>query len=105
MTSKTIGACFAFTCFTAAIFVGWSVGNPATTVIIRAMIVMALAWWAGQGIAAIGQSVVDDNVRIYKEQHPIPASPGANTENSVPQEATPVILETPDNELTPNTEV
>ena len=66
---------------------------------------MALAWWVGQVIAAVGQSVVDENVRAYKEQHPIPALPGANAKNHDPQEPTPIIMETPDNAVTPNADV
>lgn len=64
--------------FAAALVVGFAVGNTTTTILWRAIGIMVLGWLVGLAIGAIAQRTVDDHVRTYKEQHPIP---GAAPEN------------------------
>lgn len=58
--------------FAAALVVGVAVGNTASTILWRAIAVMVLGWLVGLAIGAIAQRTVEDYLKAYKEQHPIP---------------------------------
>lgn len=67
-----IASCFAIVAFVAALAVGFVSGNAPGTVIMRATIVMILCWIIGQGIGALMQYVVDDDINTYKRLRPLP---------------------------------
>lgn len=56
----------------AALAVGFASGNPPGTVIVRATVVMILCWIIGQGIGALLQYVIDDDIDLYKRLRPLP---------------------------------
>lgn len=69
---RVIAACFAIVTFVAALAVGWASGNAPGTVIVRATVVMILCWVIGQGVGALLQYVVDDDIKSYKRSRPLP---------------------------------
>ncbi len=88
--AKVIASSFALVAFAAALFVGLQVGNPVTTVIYRATLVMLMCWPVGYAIGRIGQRVVDHNIETYKAQHPIPADmPPDTDQDQAAQDASP----------------
>jgi hypothetical protein len=58
--------------FAAAMVVGVVVGNPAETVLWRAIIALASCWIVGYLVGRVLQRTAEDYVRRYKESHPIP---------------------------------
>jgi len=69
---RVIAACFAIVTFVAALAVGLASGNPPGTVIVRATVVMIICWIIGQGIGALLQFVIDDDIDLYKRSRPLP---------------------------------
>ena len=69
---RVIAACFAIVTFVAALAVGLASGNPPGTVIVRATVVMVVCWIIGQGIGALLQYVIDDDIDSYKRSRPLP---------------------------------
>jgi hypothetical protein len=69
---RVIAACFAIVTFVAALAVGLASGNPPGTVIVRATVVMIICWIIGQGIGALLQYVIDDDIDLYKRSRPLP---------------------------------
>ena len=84
-TVKAIAASFALTGFTAALAVGWAAGNAATTILTRAIMVMAAAWLIGQIIATIARHAVDREVETYKDRNPLPDVPNESQDPANPQ--------------------
>ena len=70
---------------------------------IRAIIILILAWLIGQGIAAIAQSVIDDHIKNYKEQNPVSPVPGDedSTQLNSQQPGSTTQVETPDHVANP----
>ena len=52
--------------------VGAFAGNPTTTVLWRALLVMAACWLIGRVVGAISASAVREHLEQYQEQNPIP---------------------------------
>ncbi len=69
--SRVIATCFALVSFAAALLVGVAAGNTAETIIVRAMVLMIVAWCVGRIVGAIAQRTVDEHIEQYKQQHPI----------------------------------
>ena len=63
--------------FAAASVVGVAVGNSSTTILVRAVIVMVLAWVVGRVIGGIAQKTIEDHLETYKRNHPISESSAA----------------------------
>lgn len=58
--------------FAAAMVVGVVVGNPAETVLWRAIIALATCWIVGYFVGRVLQRTAEEYVQRYKESHPIP---------------------------------
>jgi len=58
--------------FTAAIVVGLGAGNSASTILLRAMVILIACWFVGLAVGTVAQWVVLDHIKRYKQQHPIP---------------------------------
>ena len=69
--SRVIATCFALVSFAAALLVGMAAGNSAATIIVRATVLLIVAWCVGRIVGAIAQRTVDEHVEQYKQQHPI----------------------------------
>ena len=69
---KVIACGFALLGFALAVLSGLFAGNPATLVLVRALVVMVACNVVGQMAGAILFRVVDDHVRAYEAARPIP---------------------------------
>lgn len=58
--------------FAAACVVGAAVGNPPTTILLRALAVLAACYLVGRLVGAVASRAVDDHIERYKRDHPIP---------------------------------
>jgi hypothetical protein len=67
--------------FAAAVAVGLAAQNGPTTVLWRALIVMAVCYPIGRLVGSIAQKTVQDHIDRYKKEHPIPTDeePAAET--------------------------
>ena len=70
--SRVIAACFALVGFAAAVVVGAVAGNPVTTVLLRALVVMGVCWLIGRVVGFITSRTVTEHIETYKQQHPLP---------------------------------
>jgi hypothetical protein len=52
--------------------VGLAAGNSAGTILQRALVALAVAWFVGRIIGGLAMRVVHDHVEAYKREHPIP---------------------------------
>ncbi len=52
--------------------IGFAVGNPTGTVILRATVVMVISWLVGQVIGSVALKTVDRHIEQYKLDHPMP---------------------------------
>ena len=71
--SRVIAACFALIAFAAALVVGLAAGNPAGTILWRALVAMFVCWAAGAAVGWLAQRAVQVQVDDYKAKHPIPS--------------------------------
>jgi len=58
--------------FAAALVVGIGAGNSASTIILRAIIILIVSWFIGLGVGSVAQWAVFDHIKRYKQQHPVP---------------------------------
>lgn len=57
-------------------------GNSATTILWRAFVVMVAGLIVGSAVGAIAQRTVDDHIRQYKNEHPIPGEEQTRTDDA-----------------------
>ena len=89
--ARVIATSFGLAAFAAAIVVGVAAGNPTSTVLKRAIIIMVLCWLIGRIIGHIAQITVQSHVDKYKEENPIPTDEADQTTaspNPTPSEKT-----------------
>lgn len=60
------------TSFAAAAVLGVAAGNGATTILWRAFVVMVVGLLVGSAVGAIAQRTIDEHIRSYKQEHPVP---------------------------------
>lgn len=72
MTSRVIATIFALVSFAAALIVGQQAGNPAVTVLSRALLIMLACYVIGRLIGAIANTTVNDHIERYRADHPMP---------------------------------
>lgn len=70
--SRVIAACFALGGFAAAVIVGAVAGNPAETVLVRALLVMAVCWLIGHLVSYLASRAIAEHLETYRQEHPIP---------------------------------
>ena len=54
-------------------------------ILFRAIVVMLLAWVVGQGIAAVVKDVLDEQVKNYKKDNPLPQITGEDSKDKINQ--------------------
>ncbi len=69
--AKVIASCFAIAAFTAAVLIGWGVGNSTYTIMLRASVIMAACWGIGMVVGKAMQTTVVEHIDRYKETYPI----------------------------------
>lgn len=70
--SKVIASAFALTAFVAALLVGFAAGNPAATILWRAVVVLIVCRIVGGLVGRVAQRTVDEYIERYKQDNPIP---------------------------------
>lgn len=73
--ARVIAACFALVGFASAAVAGVAVQNSATTILLRATVVMLLCWVVGRVAGAIAQQAIDEHITGYEDQHPVSEAP------------------------------
>ncbi len=53
--------------------IGVSVGNPAGTVMVRALVAMFVCWFIGMLVGSLAQHAVDGEIEKYKQRRPLPS--------------------------------
>lgn len=70
--ARVISTSFALTCFAATLCFGIYNSNSWMSVLSGALLAGLIAWIIGMVIGAIALKTVDEHIRAYKEQRPIP---------------------------------
>ena len=86
IAAKVIATCFALVAFAAALIVGIAVGNPAGTVLWRALLTLALCWPIGYVVGSIAGHMNHTAIEAYKKQNPMEEDPTAGDDSSSPVE-------------------
>ena len=73
--AKVIASCFALASFAAAMLVGLVARNNASTIILRAIIIMLICWLIAFLIGIVAQRTVQDHIDAYKHKNPIESDP------------------------------
>ena len=69
---RVVGAVAALSGFVVALIAGMAAGNPADTVILRALIAMFACALVGRAVGAAGFAAIRAHVEAYCETNPIP---------------------------------
>jgi hypothetical protein len=64
---RSIGAQLGLLAFAASIVAGLYAGNTPVTILVRALIVMLVACFAGQAVGWVGKQVLRDHLRLKKQ--------------------------------------
>lgn len=82
---KVIATAFALAGFTVALIAGMGAGNPASGVLVKAILCMLACHVVGQIVGAIAAKAVGDHLAAYRASHPIPElSTGSQPESIDP---------------------
>lgn len=74
--ARVISGAFALGAFAIAIIAGLGAGNPTSTILINAIIAMAVCNVIGLLIGAVMERTVRDHVDRYRAMHPLPEMDG-----------------------------
>lgn len=91
---RVIAGAFGMTAFAVAIISGLAVNNPASDILYRALISMVTCYAIGLIIGIVGEYVIQEHMRQYREAEPIPDSQAAIEQfsgNSQPENGSEVI--------------
>jgi hypothetical protein len=70
--SRVMAGCFAMSSFAVAIIAGLSGGNPATLILGRALVAMALCYPVGLIVGMICERVIAAHMHDVEQKHPVP---------------------------------
>ena len=74
IAATTIAGSFALAAFTIAVVVGLASGNPASSILLRAIIAMLVCYPVGLAVGLIAQRVVKEHIKAHQEANPAPDS-------------------------------
>jgi hypothetical protein len=86
IAAKVIASCFALTAFAAAVALGVAAGNSAGTILLRALVTLAVCWPVGFLVGRLAEHIVELNIRQYKDGHPITADEAPATADATAAE-------------------
>ena len=75
--SKVIAFIFALTAFAVAIVAGMFGGDPAESVLARALIVLVVCHLVGAALGSTVNHVLNEFLKKYETDHPVPEVPAA----------------------------
>jgi len=94
MPGRLIATCLALTAFTVAIVMGMAAGNPAESILGRALMAMFACFAIGSLIGHVAERIVSDHIEQYQRNNPLPSmemeahtEAAAETAASIPQDA------------------
>lgn len=70
--TRVVSASFALGAFAVALVSGLSVHNPPTRVLITALVAMVLCHAVATVVAMLAERTIDDSIRNYRNQNPVP---------------------------------
>jgi hypothetical protein len=76
--ARVIASCFAITGFVAALVIGLAASLSTDEILLRALVVMGICWPVGRFLGGFAQRAVEENVALYKRNHPIADDTAAN---------------------------
>jgi hypothetical protein len=82
IAATTIAACFALAAFAVAVVAGLASGNPAASVLGRAIAAMVICYPVGLAIGYVAQRIIGEHIEAHKEAHPMPDSGGGGAINA-----------------------
>ena len=71
---RTIAGCFALAAFSIALVAGIASGNPADTVLLRALLAMTFCYPVGLATGMVAQIVIEDHIVRHRADNPAPDS-------------------------------
>ncbi|MFZ4574082.1 MAG: hypothetical protein ACOYN0_06770 [Phycisphaerales bacterium] len=71
-TSKVIATAFSLTGFSVAVVAGLGAGNPASSVLLRAILCMIVCNLVGQAVGAVASRTVKAHLDDFRAANPIP---------------------------------
>jgi len=74
VAATTIAGAFALAAFAVAVLAGLGSGNPAPSVLVRALIAMLVCYPIGLALGAITQRLLQDEIDRHRETNPEPTS-------------------------------
>lgn len=69
---SAIAACIALTAYAVALVAGWASGVPGPTVMLRALVAMAVCYFIGSVLAAMAIHAIREFLDRYEQDHPVP---------------------------------
>lgn len=90
--TKLIGACCGLCAFALAIVAGLSAGNPADTILLRAIVALVAGQIVGLVCGAVAERTVGDAMDRYRASRPIP---GLRARSGEPSRTSPTTPATP----------
>ena len=73
IAATTVAGAFALTAFAVAVLAGLGSGNPATSVLVRALMAMLVCYPIGLALGTIAQRLVQDEVERHRATNPEPS--------------------------------
>jgi tetrahydromethanopterin S-methyltransferase subunit C len=70
IAASTIAGCFALSAFTVAIVAGLASGNPALSVLWRAIVALLVCYPLGFAVGMVAQHLVQQHIDAHRRAHP-----------------------------------
>ena len=83
--ASTIAGLFALAAFAVAIMAGLASGNPAQSVLMRALLAMVLCYPVGLAVGLIAQQLVHDHVEAHRASYPADERPESIDAPTIPE--------------------
>ena len=92
MTARVIATIFALISFAAALLVGTQAGNPLSTILSRALLIMLGCYVIGRLIGGVAQLTVQHHIESYQARFPIPDRLEASEDFAASEAADPPVI-------------
>jgi len=83
MVARTIAAIFALAAFAVAIMAGLMGGNPAPSILVRALLALVCCYPIGLAVGLVAQRLVREHVETHRETNPAPEVEAAALEDAL----------------------
>ncbi len=83
IATKVISASSALTAFALGIMAGLFAGNPAETILARSLVALVVGYFVGMIVGTIGERTVQEGIRKYEQNRPVPGAKGEPSAQSL----------------------